>query len=196
ILLSDGEAVVADFGIARAVDQAGESDAITESGLTLGTPAYMAPEQTMADTQLDGRADIYALGCVLYEMLGGSPPFGGSTAHVILARHRTDPPPPLRTLRGTVPPAVETAVMRALAKSPADRYRTAAEMARTLGSGSGSNPVMTAETTIEAAPGGKRYAAAGALILLALLAVALWVSRPSGREDRTIGIASLGTRVP
>ncbi|HEU4828491.1 MAG TPA: serine/threonine-protein kinase, partial [Gemmatimonadales bacterium] len=92
ILLSAGEAVVADFGIARAVDRAGEVDRITDSGLTLGTPAYMAPEQTTGDSQLDGRADIYALGCVLYEMLGGTPPFSGATAAAVIARHRTDTP--------------------------------------------------------------------------------------------------------
>jgi hypothetical protein len=142
ILLSDGEAVVADFGIARAVDRAGEAEQITDSGLTLGTPAYMAPEQTTGDTQLDGRADIYALGCVLYEMLGGSPPFSGATAAAVIARHRTDTPPSLRTLRSTVPPPLEAVVLRALAKSPADRFPDAASMVRALTPGSGSFPAL------------------------------------------------------
>jgi tRNA A-37 threonylcarbamoyl transferase component Bud32 len=123
--------LVADFGIARALDAAG-GERLTETGLALGTPAYMSPEQSAADRRLDGRADIYALGCVAYEMLAGSPPFTGPTAQAILARHAVDPVPPLHTVRATVPPAVEAAIERALAKVPADRFSTADDFARAL----------------------------------------------------------------
>jgi serine/threonine protein kinase/tetratricopeptide (TPR) repeat protein len=122
--------MVADFGIARALDQAG-GERLTETGLALGTPAYMSPEQA-ATGRLDGRSDIYALGCVTYEMLVGSPPFTGPTAQAILARHAVDPPPPLHTVRATVPEAVEWAVEQALAKVPADRFATADEFARAM----------------------------------------------------------------
>ena len=123
--------LVADFGIARALDVAG-GERLTETGLALGTPAYMSPEQAAASTRLDGRSDIYALGCVAYEMLAGSPPFTGPTAQSILARHAVDPPPPLHTVRSTVPPSVEAAIEQALAKVPADRFATADEFARAL----------------------------------------------------------------
>jgi serine/threonine-protein kinase len=131
ILLEGDEAVVADFGVARAVTAAGE-DRLTETGLALGTPAYMSPEQAGASRALDGRSDLYALGCVLYELLAGQPPFVGVTAQQLLARHAMDPVPPLRTVRATVPEGVEQAVLRALAKVPADRFRTAAEFAQAL----------------------------------------------------------------
>src|SRR5881275_1194984 len=124
ILLSGGEAVVADFGIARALVAAG-ADKLTDTGLAVGTPGYMSPEQAMAEPRIDGRADTYALGCVLYEMLAGHPPFLGTTAQEILARHTLDPVPPLRTIRREVPAAVEHAVLKALAKSPADRFPSA-----------------------------------------------------------------------
>jgi len=169
ILLSDGEAVVADFGIARAVDRAGEGDQITDSGLTLGTPSYMAPEQTTGDSQLDGRADIYALGCVLYEMLGGSPPFIGATAAAVIARHRTDAPPSLRTLRETVPAGLEAIVLRALAKSPADRFRSAEEMSRALSPGSGSFAAIT--VTAEPPRHRRRLMIQAAMVVLAAVAV-------------------------
>src|SRR5437870_1600276 len=125
ILLSGGEAVVADFGIARALVAAG-ADKLTDTGLAVGTPGYMSPEQAMAEPRIDGRADTYALGCVLYEMLAGHPPFLGTTAQEILARHTLDPVPPLRTIRPELPAAVDRAVGKALAKAPADRFATAA----------------------------------------------------------------------
>ena len=131
ILLEGDEAVVADFGVARAITAAGD-DRLTETGLALGTPAYMSPEQAGASKELDGRSDLYAVGCVVYEMLAGQPPFTGVTAQQLLARHALDPVPPLRTGRATVPEAVEQTVLRALAKAPADRFRTAAEFAGAL----------------------------------------------------------------
>jgi serine/threonine-protein kinase len=123
--------LVADFGIARAVHAAG-GDRLTDSGLVLGTPAYMSPEQSAAGGGLDGRSDLYALGCVAYEVLAGEPPFTGSTAQAILARHAVDPVPPLRTVRSTVPEPLAEAIERALAKVPADRFATAGEFANAL----------------------------------------------------------------
>src|SRR5881296_2057732 len=131
ILVSGGEAVVADFGIARAIVAAGP-EKLTDTGLAVGTPGYMSPEQATAHVQIDGRADTYALGCVLYEMLAGHPPFLGTTAQEVLARHTLDPVPPLRTIRREVPPAVEHAVFKALAKSPADRFPSAAAFSEAL----------------------------------------------------------------
>ena len=131
ILLSGGHAIVADFGIARAISVAGEGRLI-QTGVSLGTPAYMSPEQGTGSGQLDARSDIYSLGCVLYEMLAGDPPFTGTTAQAIVARHLVDPPPRLRTVRQTVSPAVEQALEKALAKVPADRFATAAEFAEAL----------------------------------------------------------------
>ena len=118
-----GHALVADFGIARAVSVSG-GESMTATGLAIGTPAYMSPEQASAERAIDGRSDVYALGCVLYEMLTGHPPFQGRTSQEILARHALDPVPPLRTGRPEIPPAVEAAVVKALAKSPADRFAT------------------------------------------------------------------------
>src|SRR6478736_1612136 len=131
ILLQNGEALVADFGIARAITEGGGSK-LTSTGVTLGTPTYMSPEQAMADPGIDGRSDIYSLGCVLYEMLAGQPPFTGPTAQSIIARHQLDEAPSLSIIRGTIPEEVEDVVMQALAKLPADRYANAGEMADEL----------------------------------------------------------------
>jgi len=131
ILLEDGHAIVADFGIARAASALGERQ-LTQTGVTLGTPAYMSPEQGTADKSIDGRADIYSLGCVLYELLAGEPPFGGPTAQVIIARHSLAEVPALSIARGTVPEELEDAILRALAKAPADRFATALEMSEAL----------------------------------------------------------------
>ena len=145
ILLQEEHAVVADFGIARAISAAG-GEQLTETGLAVGTPAYMSPEQASAD-QLDGRSDIYALGCVLYEMLAGTAPFTGATPQAVMARHAIDPVPSLSTVRATVPPVVETAVTKALAKVPADRFATAAEFAEAL---TRSDAVTTTATPVVA----------------------------------------------
>jgi serine/threonine protein kinase/tetratricopeptide (TPR) repeat protein len=135
ILLSGGEAVVADFGIARAITAAG-GDRLTETGLAMGTVAYMSPEQSAADRELDGRSDVYSLGCVLYEMLAGQPPFTGSTAQAIVARRLSEPVPLLRHVREQVPVPVEQAVMKALAKVPADRFSSATRFAEALAAAS------------------------------------------------------------
>jgi eukaryotic-like serine/threonine-protein kinase len=131
ILLERGHAVVADFGIARAASTAG-GDKLTETGLAIGTPAYMSPEQATGERDLDARSDLYALGSVLYEMLAGEPPYTGPSAQAIIAKRFREPVPRVSTLRETVPPAVETALTRVLAKSPADRFATAGEFARAL----------------------------------------------------------------
>ncbi len=119
IMLSAGHAVVADFGIARAIDAAG-ADQLTASGMVVGTPQYMSPEQ--ASGAVDGRTDQYSLACTLYEMLIGQPPFTGPTFHAILARHSLEPVPSLRIVRQTIPPAIEGAIIRAMAKLPVDRF--------------------------------------------------------------------------
>jgi serine/threonine-protein kinase len=139
ILLSGDHALVADFGIARAVAGATESQ-LTETGTTLGTPAYMSPEQAAGERTIDLRSDIYSLGCVLYEALAGEPPFTGPTAQAVIARRFTETPRPLREVRETVPASVERAVAKALAKSPADRFGSAAEFARALAEGQTGSP--------------------------------------------------------
>jgi len=134
ILLHDGSALVADFGIALAASTAGSR--MTETGMSLGTPHYMSPEQAMGEREITARSDVYALGCVLYEMLVGDPPFTGSTAQAIVAKVVTEKPAPPSRLRDTIPPAVEDAVLTALEKLPADRFATAAEFAAALAGGS------------------------------------------------------------
>jgi TolB-like protein/Tfp pilus assembly protein PilF len=131
ILLVDGQALVADFGIARAIER-GAGPQLTETGVSIGTPAYMSPEQSVGDKALDARTDIYSLGTVLYEMLAGETPFSAPTAQAMIARRITETPRPLQQLRETVPDAVAQAAARALAKAPADRFATAAEFARAL----------------------------------------------------------------
>jgi eukaryotic-like serine/threonine-protein kinase len=120
IMLSGGQAVVADFGIARALHAAG-AEQLTQTGMVVGTPQYMSPEQA-SSAAVDGRSDQYSLACMLYEMLIGQPPFTGPSFQAIIARHSIDPPPSLRAVRDTVPPVVETAIRRAMAKLPADRF--------------------------------------------------------------------------
>ena len=133
ILLAPAGPLVADFGIAHAIGQTGEQK-LTSTGAVVGTAAYMSPEQAGGSGRLDGRSDIYALGCVAYEMLVSEPPFSGPTTQAIMARHAVGEVPSLRVVRPGIPPSVEAAVRKALAKSPADRYRTAGEFAAALAS--------------------------------------------------------------
>ena len=133
ILLQEGEPVVADFGVATAVSAAaGDSVYVTDRGFAVGTPAYMSPEQATAEPGLDGRCDQYSLGCVLYEMLAGDPPFAGTGARATMARHAIEAPAPIGTRRPNVPVAIERALARALAKEPADRFPTMQEFADAL----------------------------------------------------------------
>ena len=140
VLLHDGQALVADFGIALAASSAGGTR-MTETGMSLGTPTYMSPEQAMGERTLDARTDVYALGCVLYEMLTGEPPFSGPTAQSIVAKVMTERPAPIRPRRERVPAAVEEAVLTALEKLPADRFATAADFARALAGEATAKPV-------------------------------------------------------
>lgn len=131
ILLSGGQPMLADFGIARALSVAG-GERLTETGLALGTPQYMCPEQAAGTRSVDARADVYALGCVLYEMVSGEPPYSGPTAQAVITKHLTEPVPPLRTTGEVVPEGVARAVATALAKTPDERFPTIETFARTL----------------------------------------------------------------
>jgi tRNA A-37 threonylcarbamoyl transferase component Bud32/tetratricopeptide (TPR) repeat protein len=131
ILLSGGHAVLADFGIARAVGTAG-GKRVTASGHSIGTPAYMSPEQASGDADLDGRSDLYSLACVLYEMLAGEPVFSGRTAQALFAKHMLEPPPAIRILRPAVPAEIEGAIEKALAKTATDRFESTSEFVSAL----------------------------------------------------------------
>ncbi|PYO69613.1 MAG: hypothetical protein DMD69_02160 [Gemmatimonadetes bacterium] len=143
ILLYEGEAMVADFGIALAVSAAA-GVRLTQTGLAVGTPAYMSPEQAVSERALDARSDVYSLGCVLYEMLAGEPPYTGATAQVLIAKRLVDPVPAVRRLRAAVPVGVEQALTKALAKVPADRWASALAFAEALATPAGPRPPSVA----------------------------------------------------
>jgi serine/threonine-protein kinase len=181
ILLHDGQALVADFGIALAASGAGGSR-MTETGMSLGTPHYMSPEQAMGEREITARSDVYALGCVTYEMLTGDPPFTGSTAQAIVAQVITEDPRPPTLRRKTIPPAVEDAVLTALAKLPADRFATAAEFSAALagegGSGRGFAARRVAAGHRVLRPSGQPALLVAALLLTAAVAAWGWL-RPA-----------------
>jgi tetratricopeptide (TPR) repeat protein len=175
ILLDGGRAVLADFGLARAITILGE-EKLTQTGIALGTAAYMSPEQA-AGGKVDARSDIYGLGCVLYEMLAGGPPFTGASSQAILARHAVDPVPSLRTVRPTVSASLERVIVKALAKVPADRYITVEQFQEAL---RGIDPT-------EAKPDGPRrrrglVVAAGGMSLLVIAGLA-WTLLPGSHQD-------------
>src|SRR3972149_6879543 len=170
ILLHDGRAMVADFGIALAVSRSDGGTRMTETGMSLGTPHYMSPEQAMGEREITPKADVYALGCVLYEMLCGEPPFTGPTAQGIIARGMTEEPRSLTLQRKTVPPHVEAAVQAALEKLPADRFASGAQFAEALGKSDFAMPATRAVPV--PAAGGRRRWPVLALSSFALLATA------------------------
>src|SRR5687767_1936796 len=143
IMLYEGEAMVMDFGIAKAVSAAG-SETLTQTGMMVGTPAYVSPEQAAGETDIDGRSDQYSLGCVLYEMLSGDRPFLGATPQAIMAKRFKEMPRPLRQLRTAVPESVEKAVTKAMSIEASGRYSTAAQFAQALASGNLTTPTDTA----------------------------------------------------
>jgi serine/threonine-protein kinase len=181
ILLHEGEAMLADFGIALAVKEAG-GNRLTETGLSLGTPQYMSPEQATGDRLLTARSDVYSLAAVVYEMLAGEPPVTGPNAQAMVAKLMTERPVSLRVVRDTVPEAMDLAVQKALAKVPADRFASAGEFARALEMAHTATPERasapgTRPFSRRAGPGARRWlpwAAGGSL--LALVA-AYWASR-------------------
>jgi serine/threonine-protein kinase len=179
ILLSAGHARVADFGIARAVTEAGREN-LTGTGLAIGTPVYMSPEQAGGSKEMDGRSDLYSLGCVLYEMLAGQPPFTGRTVASLIHQHLAAEPPNITSIRPSVPGPVAAALQRALAKTPADRFSPVALFAEALGQrqSSGTPPERPAGKAVRVLA---RPTLAAVVVLVVLGAAALFL--PAGDGD-------------
>jgi Tol biopolymer transport system component len=180
ILLESGHALVADFGIARAVSSAG-ADRLTQTGLALGTPAYMSPEQAAGDRDVDGRSDLYALGCVLYEMLAGQPPFSGPTVESIVRQHLTATPPPITQLRPAVPGIVAAALERALAKNPADRFNPVGQFAEAL------SPLQSLPSP-GTATFSRRQVISGGVVAIGILVAAVLLGLRLTRGDSALSI--------
>jgi serine/threonine-protein kinase len=183
ILLHGGHAMVADFGIALAASRSDGGTRMTETGMSLGTPHYMAPEQAMGEREITPKADIYALGCVLYEMLTAEPPFVGATAQAIIARVMTEEPRSLTLQRKTIPPHVEAAVAKALEKLPADRFASAAAFGAALGT-----PTFGQQTVMPRRAGwlAGRRALPWAVTALAVVVAALALRRDDPVEPRRV----------
>ena len=193
ILLHDGQAIVADFGIALAVQSAG-GERMTQTGLSLGTPQYMSPEQAMGEKQIDARSDIYALGAVTYEMLAGEAPFTGASVQAIVAKVLVERPTPLRTSRDTVPAGVEHAVLTALAKLPADRFATAAQFATALTATTDvPDPVRAEQRAARSSTSGSRRAnvAAWATAFIAIVAAIWGWARPQDAAEDAVVLSSI-----
>jgi eukaryotic-like serine/threonine-protein kinase len=205
LLTKDGNTLVADFGIARAL---GGDERLTETGITVGTPTYMSPEQASGERSIDGRTDIYSLGVVLYEMLAGEPPFTGPTAQAIIAKRYTEPAPSVRRVRPAVPEAVDQALHRALAPIAADRFATTVEFGHALQSPvvaaaamptpvatpAASRPTGGASAAARPAKGGKRHLPVAAVMLglgflIGLGVLFAWRARHPGTSG------TLGSRV-
>ncbi len=181
ILLHEGEAILTDFGIALAVSEAG-GDRLTRTGLSLGTPSYMSPEQAAGDRDVDARSDIYALGAVTYEMLAGEPPVTGATVQAMIAKLMTERPTSVRVLRDTIPVPVDTAVMRALAKAPIDRFATARDFADALSAES-----TVAPTPVRSVGTRKALIAAAGLLLVAFVGAYLYRQRGGSADVAPAG---------
>ena len=185
LLSAEGEPTVADFGIAIAVAQAG-GGRITETGLSLGTPHYMSPEQATGDRDVDPRTDVYALGCVLYEMLVGDPPYTGASAQAVLAKILTDDAPAPTQVRVSIPPNVDAAVRKAVEKLPADLFTSAQDFSQALAdSGFRHGEEASVDVASSAGPWKKLSIALGGLAVV--LAISLVPSGPEPRGYRRFG---------
>jgi len=191
ILLAEGEAQVTDFGIAKALSASTEGGTLTGIGLTLGTPAYMAPEQAVADPTADHRVDLYALGVVGYEMLAGQPPFSGRSPQQLLAAHATEDAVPVERRRPAVPPALAQLIGQLLAKRAADRPRTAGEVLSALGAVATPHSVPTVQVHRPEAAQRGRWLVAGGLAAIVLAVCVAWLvrQRPAKLDRSTIAIA-------
>ena len=181
ILIQGERAVVTDFGISRAIERSADIESLTATGFTLGTPRYMSPEQAAAAKHIDGRSDTYSLACVLFEMLVGEAPFPGTNPRLIIAQHLRSAPPSVRALRADVPRHIDAALLRALAKDPADRYDTIhafAEAIRPDATGAVVRETATRRTGFAARAGQWRrgrpvlYGALAAVVVAVVVAVA------------------------
>lgn len=181
VMLSGRHALVTDFGVAKAVSEATGRQQLTTAGVALGTPAYMAPEQAVADPHIDHRADIYAVGALAYELLTGQPPFTGTTPQMVLSAHVTEAPEPVTKYRETVPPALAQLVMKCLEKKPADRWQSAEELLPQLEAlatpSGGVTPTDTLPVTA-AAPRSRKIAVGVVAAALVIAAAAVAVFRP------------------
>src|SRR5256712_3609143 len=184
ILLLGTHAVLTDFGVARALADARSGSRLTDTGLALGTPGYMSPEQAAGERHVDARADVYALAVVGYEMLAGQPPFAGPTAQAVIAAHLTATPKPLTDARPDTPPQVANAVARALAKDPNARLRTAAEFRDAIGEahpGAARRPLSRRVRAAAAVP--------GAIVLAAAAVLALRPRAPTALDPNLVAVA-------
>ena len=183
ILFTAGHAVVADFGIAKALNVAG-GDRLTQTGLSVGTPTYMSPEQAAGTEAVDARSDLYSLACLAYEMLGGEPPFTGPTPQAVLARHAVDPVPKLGTIRPSVPAGVAKAIEKALAKVPADRFPTARAFAEAVEKASTDEAIAAEVEKRERAAGRRRLRVIGTTLALVVLGVWAFLALISPTYER------------
>lgn len=173
ILLAKDQVYVLDFGVARAI-MASADESLTSTGVAVGTPAYMSPEQALADHNVDARSDIYSLGCVAYEMIAGIPPFVGATPQSVMARRFIAPPPPLHELRDLIPPEIEYAVMKSLTKSPADRWQKIEDFGQALSADPTSPSIRTQAIVLEKKKKWYGWAIAGTAIAVLAGSAAVW----------------------
>jgi eukaryotic-like serine/threonine-protein kinase len=178
VLLEHGNAMVTDFGIARAIEKAADLQTVTSTGVTVGTPTYMSPEQAAAEKHIDGRSDIYSLGCVVFEMLAGEPPFTAASVRTLISKHLNEPAPSISTSRPDLPPAAQRALASALAKSPADRYATPEEFVAALEDETATRPMSGRDRTSR-----RRRIALLAALALAVPAVYLGTKAGGAPED-------------
>jgi eukaryotic-like serine/threonine-protein kinase len=185
VLLEQNRALVTDFGIARAVEKAADMITVTSTGITVGTPTYMSPEQASAEKEIDGRSDIYSLACVVFEMLAGEPPFSAPNARTLIAKHIHEPAPSISTARPDLPPSVPRALSIALSKAPADRFETVEEFVAALVDDAVTMPVRGAAGGLRR----RRLTIAGVAAAAALLAAVAYTSSRGARESADYGAA-------